>query len=143
MFAEDAITMKFSRYSILMTIWVALVQLPHQAIAETGENQLKIIGTGKSLDVAPDHFNDLQAQQYGVFKQRCSQCHEIARPLQAVHTGISPVSHQTFGLKEIKRYVIKMMRKPNSGITKPEAKQIILFLRNLKQDIDKSAEKKS
>ncbi len=135
--------MRLSRYSILMTILVALVQLPHQAIAEASENQLKIIGTGKSLDVSPDHFSDIQARQYGVFKQRCSQCHEIARPLQAVETGISPVSHQTFGLKEIKRYVIKMMRKPNSGITKPEAKQIILFLRNLKEDVDKSAEKKT
>ena len=135
--------MRLSRYSILMTILVALVQLPHQAIAEASENQLKIIGSGKSLDVSSDHFSDIQAQQYGVFKQRCSQCHEIARPLQAVETGISPVSHQTFGLKQIKRYVIKMMRKPNSGITKPEAKQIILFLRNLKEDVDKSAEKKT
>jgi hypothetical protein len=135
--------MRFSRTCIVMTVLVALVQLPLHAIAETGENQLKIIGTGKNLDVDPNHFNDTQTQQYGVFKQRCSQCHEISRPLQAVESGISPVSHQTFGLKEIKRYVIKMMRKPNSGITKPEAKQIILFLRNLKQDVDKSAEKKS
>ena len=131
------------RKSIWITILVALVCLPHQAIAEASENQLKIIGTGKNLDVDANHFNDTQALQYNMFKQRCSQCHEIARPLQAVDTGISPVSHQAFGLKEIKRYVIKMMRKPNSGITKPEAKQIILFLRNLKQDVDLSAEKKS
>ena len=135
--------MRFCRICILMTISVAFVQLPHHAIAEANENQLKIIGTGKNLDVDANHFNDIQTQQYGVFKQRCSQCHEISRPLQAVETGISPVSQQTFGLKQIKRYVIKMMRKPNSGITKPEAKQIILFLRNLKQDVDKSAEKKS
>jgi mono/diheme cytochrome c family protein len=125
-----------------MTIWVALVQLPHHAIAEAGENQLKIIRSGKGLEVDPSPFNSTQLEQYGVFKQRCSQCHEITRPLQAVATGLSPVSHRTFGLKEIKRYVIKMMRKPNSGITKPEAKQIILFLRNLKEDVDKSAEKK-
>ena len=143
MFAEDANVMRFCRICILMTIWVALVQLPHQAIAEAGENQLKIIRSGKGLAVEASPFNDTQTQQYSVFKQRCSQCHEISRPLQAVETGISPVSHQTFGLKEIKRYVIKMMRKPNSGITKPEAKQIILFLRNLKEDVDRSAEKKS
>ena len=122
---------------------VAFTQLPHEAIADASENQLKIIRSGKNLDVDPNHFNEAQTLQYGVFKQRCSQCHEISRPLQAVESGISPVSHQNFGLKEIKRYVIKMMRKPNSGITKPEAKQIILFLRNLKQDIDKSAEKKT
>ena len=135
--------MGYCRKSIWITILVVLVFLPHQAIAEASENQLKIIGTGKNLDVDSNHFNDTQTLQYNMFKQRCSQCHEIARPLQAVETGISPVSHQTFGLKEIKRYVIKMMRKPNSGITKPEAKQIILFLRNLKQDVDQSAEKKS
>ena len=119
--------MRFSRFSIMLTMLVAFTQLPHEAIADASENQLKIIRSGR-FGCSPNHFNEAQTLQYGVFKQRCSQCHEISRPpLRAVESRISPVSHQNFGLKEIKRYVIKMMRKPNSGITKPEPSRLFSF----------------
>jgi hypothetical protein len=52
----------------------------------------------------------------------------MARPIAALTTGITPVSGGTFEKKGIKKYVVKMMRKPNSGITKADARQILKFL---------------
>jgi hypothetical protein len=60
---------------------------------------------------------DMQAD-YKVFSKKCSQCHTLARPINC-----------DFALPdEWERYVKRMMRKPNSGISSDEAKQIFDFL---------------
>lgn len=60
---------------------------------------------------------DMQAS-YKLFAKKCSQCHVIARPINC-----------DFALAdEWERYVKRMMRKPNSGISADEAKKIFDFL---------------
>jgi hypothetical protein len=53
----------------------------------------------------------------------------MERPISALKTGVTPVSGGRFDEKGMKLYVVKMMRKPNSGITKQDAKVILEFLR--------------
>lgn len=60
---------------------------------------------------------DVQAD-YKVFAKKCSKCHGLARPLNAPFA--TP--------EEWNNYVNKMMRKPGSGITPKEGKQIFDFL---------------
>lgn len=60
---------------------------------------------------------DMQAA-YKLFTKKCSHCHTIARPINC-----------DFALPdEWERYVKRMMRKPDSGISSDEAKQIFNFL---------------
>lgn len=54
---------------------------------------------------------------YAVFTRRCSRCHTVARPINS-----------NFTAEEWRKYVLKMMRKPGSGLTPKTAEQIIKFL---------------
>lgn len=55
---------------------------------------------------------------YEVFSQKCTQCHKLSRPINCDYALPD----------EWSRYVKRMMRKPGSGISTAEAKQIWEFL---------------
>ena len=52
----------------------------------------------------------------------------LSRPISALQSGITPVTGGDFDKTGIRRYVVRMMRKPNSGIDRRDAREIILFL---------------
>ena len=54
---------------------------------------------------------------YAIFTRKCSRCHTIARPINS-----------DFKAEEWRKYVLKMMRKPGSGLNPKTAEQIIKFL---------------
>jgi hypothetical protein len=55
---------------------------------------------------------------YDLFSQKCTQCHKLSRPINSDYALPD----------EWSRYVKRMMRKPGSGISTTEAKQIFEFL---------------
>ena len=55
---------------------------------------------------------------YEVFSQKCTQCHKLSRPINCDY--VLP--------DEWSRYVKRMMRKPGSGISSGDGKQIWEFL---------------
>jgi cytochrome c5 len=55
---------------------------------------------------------------YDLFSQKCTQCHKLSRPVNCDYALPD----------EWSRYVKRMMRKPGSGISSSEAKQIYEFL---------------
>ena len=99
--------------------------------ADTAASPFKWQGEGDKLQMDTTNFTDEQRKQYEVFDAKCGRCHTLKRPVQAVETGMSPISSKPFQRKHIKKYVVKMMRKPNSKIEKKEAREIILFLQSL------------
>jgi hypothetical protein len=96
--------------------------------AGTTHAELKTKGAGKAQTLVREQFPANQQPRYDLFAARCTHCHEMARPISALLTGLTPISGASFDGDGIKKYVIKMMRKPNSGITKDDAKEIIVFL---------------
>jgi hypothetical protein len=59
-----------------------------------------------------------QQQRYPTFVQKCSKCHPVARPVNS-----------RFDASEWKRYMKKMIRRPNSGINEEQAADIYEFLK--------------
>ena len=98
------------------------------SLVASANGQLKVIGEGADQELDVSQFPPEQAAPYEVFKTRCTKCHAMERPIEALQTGKTPISKSSFDKKGIKKYVVKMMRKPNSGITKQDAKQIVKFL---------------
>ncbi|MEZ0315157.1 MAG: hypothetical protein ACAI38_25580 [Myxococcota bacterium] len=90
--------------------------------------ELKTLGVGDKMAMVRDQFPPEQQARYDVFKVRCTKCHAMARPIAALRTGTSPVTGGVFDQDTLKKYVVKMMRKPNSGIAKDEAREILTFL---------------
>jgi len=69
-----------------------------------------------SIDISkyPQGIQD----NYQVFSQKCTQCHKLSRPINS--DFVLP--------DEWSRYVKRMMRKPGSGISSTEGKEIFEFL---------------
>jgi hypothetical protein len=95
--------------------------------------ELKLKGSGKSQELVRGQFTGKDLAGFDLFASRCTKCHEIARPVNALVNGVTPISNSPFDTDGIKKYVVKMMRKPNSGISKDDAKGIIEFLTTARQ----------
>ena len=59
-----------------------------------------------------------QQERYPVFYVKCAKCHPVARPINS-----------KFDVSDWKRYMKKMIRRPNSGINEEQAVEIYEFLK--------------
>jgi hypothetical protein len=57
-------------------------------------------------------------KRYPIFLVKCAKCHPVARPINS-----------RFDTVEWKRYMKKMIRRPNSGINEEQAADIYEFLK--------------
>jgi hypothetical protein len=85
------------------------------AAADKAEHDPRDDGPDK-IDVSG--YPKEQAARYPVFVQKCSKCHPVARPINS-----------RFDSSEWKRYMKKMIRRPNSGINEEQAADIYEFLK--------------
>ncbi len=59
-----------------------------------------------------------QQQRYKTFQMKCQKCHPVSRPINS-----------NFDATEWKRYMKKMVRRPNSGTNEEQAAEIYEFLK--------------
>ncbi len=59
-----------------------------------------------------------QKERYPLFMQKCAKCHVAARAINSRFTSA-----------EWKRYMKRMVRRPNSGVTDDQATEIFEFLK--------------
>lgn len=108
--------------------WTSTALLLATLGAGAAQAELKTTGEGKEQRLDPAQFDSDSRVRYELFAQRCTQCHAMSRPISALTNGKTPISGDTFDREGIKKYVVKMMRKPNSGISREDAKAIVDFL---------------
>lgn len=109
-----------STFVLFAAIWATW---PVSALAD-----VRTVGQGDKTVLVREQFPDDQKPRFDIFAVRCTKCHPMARPIMALRTGVSPVTGSVFDEVTLKKYVVKMMRKPNSGITKDDAKEVLTFL---------------
>ena len=100
----------------LALTWVNAVRAEDQLDEATKARIEKFEHGPASIDVSkyPQGIKD----NYEVFSQKCTQCHKLSRPVNCDYAMPD----------EWSRYVKRMMRKPGSGISSSEGKQIFEFL---------------
>ncbi len=59
-----------------------------------------------------------QKSQYEIFQAKCVKCHPLSRPINSRFTST-----------EWKRYMKRMIRRPNSGINEEQAAAVYSFLK--------------
>jgi hypothetical protein len=69
-----------------------------------------------SIDVA--RYPAEQQKNYAMYSAKCSKCHPLARSVNA-----------RFSAQEWKKYMKRMIRRPNSGINEEQAASIYDFLK--------------
>lgn len=109
---------------IAMAILISLLTVP-------AFGAVKTLGSGKTLEFDPSGIPPKMKEAYALMKVKCIKCHTMERTVVAVNTGIAPVSNTIFDKGSTKAYGIKMLRKPDSNMTKQDVKTVIDLLNYL------------
>ena len=89
---------------------------------------LKVVGKGDAMHLDPSGFPPAMKANYEVVRVKCVKCHTLERTIVAIQTGVAPISGQPFDRNATKAYGVKMLRKPDSNMTKPEVKASVELL---------------
>lgn len=91
------------------------VAAPLLLVAQSGNVVLPQDKGPSTINVSS--YPPAQQKAYKLFRDKCSKCHTIARPINT-----------TMPIPEWEMYVKRMMHKPNSGISGKQGKEIFDFL---------------
>ena len=89
---------------------------------------LKVVGKGDNMHLDPSAFPPAMKANYEVVRVKCVKCHTLERTIVAIQTGVAPISGQPFDRNATKAYGVKMLRKPDSNMSKPEVKASVELL---------------
>jgi hypothetical protein len=107
---------------LLLTAFITL------AVAAAADARIKTKGRGAAMtfDVATIAPQYLPA--FEIMTTKCVKCHTMERTVVAVQTGRAPITGQIFDRQAIKAYGIKMLRKPNSDMSKQDIREVVILL---------------
>ena len=91
----------------------------------TAHAALKVVGKGDNMRLDPSGFPPNMKANYEIMKIKCVKCHTLERTIVALQTGVAPISGQPFDRNATKAYGVKMLRKPDSNMTKQEVKATV------------------
>jgi len=103
--------------------------------------QIKVIGRGNALNIDTSGFPPKMRAAYALMAQKCTRCHTIERVIVAVQSGVCPLSKTRFTKKTSESIVARMYLKPESNMTKKEARTILEFINYLLDENTAVAEK--
>jgi hypothetical protein len=89
---------------------------------------LKVIGKGDAMHLDPSGFPPAMKANYDIVRVKCVKCHTLERTIVAIQTGVAPISGQPFDRNATKAYGVKMLRKPDSNMSKAEVKASVDLL---------------
>jgi hypothetical protein len=90
--------------------------------ATAAQAGLRVVGKGDNMKLDPSAFPPAMKANYEVVRVKCVKCHTLERTIVAITTGVAPISGQPFDRNATKAYGVKMLRKPDSNMSKPEVK---------------------
>lgn len=114
-----------------MKRYVTLAVLMALSIYSIAEARVKISGRGAKMNFSPETIPEMYKPSFDLLQAKCVKCHTMERTVIAVQTGRAPITGQPFNKQAVKAYGIKMLRKPNSDMSKKEIRDIVVFLNYL------------
>lgn len=103
--------------------------------------QLKVIGTGDNMSVDTSVFPPKMQAAYDLMTKKCGKCHTMERVIVSVQTGLCPFSKTSFTKDTAKSIVTRMLLKPESDMTRKDAKTILELLNFMLDEKLRVAEK--
>jgi hypothetical protein len=111
-----------------MRKFVLLTSVIAVAFASFAEARIKTTGRGDRLNFDSETIPANYRASFDVMLRKCTQCHTMERTVIAIQSGKAPITGQPFDKQAIKAYGIKMLRKPNSGMSKQEIRDVVVLL---------------
>lgn len=118
--------MSWIRRSSPLLLLLALVAaaLAGEAEEQTGEDKVFAADSGQAAIDVSEYPEEMQVQ-YKLYARKCSKCHTLARSINSEYRG-----------EDWDRYIVRMSRKPNSGISPKTGDKILSFLEFHFEQID-------
>ena len=116
---------------LLLPLFVLIIS------ATSAHAGLKVIGKGDAMRLDPSSFPPAMKANYDVVRVKCVKCHTLERTIVAIQTGVAPISGQPFDRNATKAYGVKMLRKPDSNMSKPEVKASVDLMNYLLAESEK------
>lgn len=92
---------------------------------------LRTVGSGDAMNFDPSGFRDEMKPKFEIMRVKCIKCHTMERTIVAIKTGVAPISGQPFDRGATKAYGIKMLRKPDSDMSKEQVKAVVELMNYL------------
>jgi hypothetical protein len=112
------------RYLFLIGVLILILSSPCHAA-------LKTIGSGDAMRLDPTDFRPDMKAKYEIMQVKCIKCHSMERAIIALKTGVAPISGQLFDRSATKAYGVKMMRKPDSNMSREETQAVVELMNYL------------
>jgi len=109
----------------LLTALITLV------LTASADARIKVKGRGAAMNFDPASIPEQFQASYKLMSIKCTKCHTMERTVIAIQTGRAPITSQPLDKASIMAYGVKMMRKPNSDMSKKEIRDIVLLLNYL------------
>ncbi len=96
---------------------------------------LRTVGSGDAMNFDSSGFRDDMKPKFEVMRSKCVKCHTMERTIVAIKTGVAPISGQPFDKGATKAYGIKMLRKPDSEMSKEQVKAVVELMNYLLDEV--------
>lgn len=116
------------RKIFLLTAFIALTA------ATVADARIKVKGRGAAMNFDATSIAPQYQATFEMMTKKCSKCHTMERTVVAIQTGRAPITGQIFDRQAIKAYGIKMLRKPNSDMTKQDIREVVILLNYLLEE---------
>ncbi len=104
------------------------------AIAAVADARVKVKGRGANMNFDAASIPAQYQASFEMMSKKCIKCHAMERTVVAVQTGRAPITGQIFDRQAIKAYGIKMLRKPNSDMSKQEIREVVILLNYIMEE---------
>jgi hypothetical protein len=96
---------------------------------------LKTVGSGDAITFDATGLRDDMKPKFEIMRVKCIKCHTMERTIVAIKTGVAPISGQPFDRGATKAYGIKMLRKPDSDMSKEQIKAVVELMNYLLDEV--------
>lgn len=94
-------------------------------LANSVEAKLVVTGKGDATRIDVSKFPSQMQTSYKLLEEKCIKCHTMERTVIALDTGIAPITGGIFDKSATRAYGIKMLRKPDSNMSKEDVKVVV------------------
>lgn len=107
------------------------------ALAVPAYAGIKVIGSGDNIEIDTAGFPPNMKSAYDLMRVKCKKCHSLERAVVAIQTGLAPISGGIFDKGATGAYGVKMLRKPDSNMSKADVKTVVDLLNFLLDKAEK------
>ena len=101
------------------------------------EAKLLVIGKGDATKIDVSNYPPSMQAAYKVMEAKCVKCHSLERTAIAIETGVAPITGGIFDHGATRAYGIKMMRKPDSNMTKDDVKVVVELMNYMLDEVNR------